>query len=239
MPSPLPLLVLLPGMDGTGLMFGPFVKALGDWESKVVRYPPELTSYEDCTAFARKQVPVDRPFLLLGESFSGPVAIALAAENPPGLQGLVLCSTFARNPRPNLGWLAPLVRLLPAPRLPKFLLRRLLLRRPAPEALLRLVDLLLDELQPRTMKRRLLAVGAVDHTDLLVGVPVPILVLSASQDRLVPEAATRWMREHRALDAVRLQGPHWLLQARPKACMRAIREFLGRAGSQPGGATGR
>jgi pimeloyl-ACP methyl ester carboxylesterase len=223
-------------MDGTGLMFEPFVRALGDWESRVVRYPPELTSYAACTEYARKQLPVDRPFLLLGESFSGPVAIALAAEGPAGLQGLILCSTFARNPRPELGWLAPLVRLLPALRLPKALLRRLLLKRPAPEALLRLVEALIDEVEPRTMKGRLLSVGAVDHTALLARVPVPVLALCAAWDRLVPEAATAWMRDHRAaLDIVRLNGPHWILQTRPEACRQAIRDFLARAAPAPTG----
>ena len=97
-----PALVLLPGMDGTGLMFGPILPFLEGLDPRVVRYPAELTSYPDCLAFARAQLPLDRPFLLLGESFSGPIAIALAAERPEGLQGLVLCVTFARNPSPGL-----------------------------------------------------------------------------------------------------------------------------------------
>ena len=41
------MLVLLPGMDGTGLMFEPFVKAAEGFESRVVRYPTALTSYPD------------------------------------------------------------------------------------------------------------------------------------------------------------------------------------------------
>jgi pimeloyl-ACP methyl ester carboxylesterase len=106
MPAPPPpVLVLLPGMDGTGLLFEPFLKALKGFEPLVLRYPRGLTDYADCVAYARARLPKERPFLLLGESFSGPVAIALAAERPAGLRGLVLCSTFARNPRPAWpGW---------------------------------------------------------------------------------------------------------------------------------------
>lgn len=229
-----PVLVLLPGMDGTGLMFEPFVTALQGFEARVVRYPAELTSYPDCLGFARKALPADRPFLLLGESFSGPVAIALAAERPRGLLGLVLCSTFACNPRPELSWLAPLVRLLPPLPLPMPLLRRLLLGGQAPEPLTRLVTRMLPQFPTATLKGRLLAVGTVDHTALLARLQVPVLALCASQDRLVTPAATDWIRAHLAsLDVVTLQGPHWLLQTRPEACALAIRAFLKRGAGQP------
>jgi pimeloyl-ACP methyl ester carboxylesterase len=233
-PDAPPILVLLPGMDGTGIMFEPFLEALGTWPSRVVRYPVALTSYEDCIAFARDQLPVDRPFLLLGESFSGPVALALGAERPKGLVGVVLCSTFARNPRPHLTWLAPLVRALPLPRLPLSWLRRLLLGGRHAGALDHLVDTMLTFFPSATFKGRLLAVGAVDRTDCLTRILVPILALVAAQDRLVPKAASAWLRHHGpTLDMVRLQGPHWLLQTRAAACVRAIQEFLLRNQGRP------
>jgi len=230
MPSPSsPLLVLLPGMDGTGIMFEPFLRALGPLEAQVVRYPTTLTSYPACIAFARAQLPEDRPFLLLGESFSGPVAIALAAERPAGLRGLVLCSTFVRNPRPNLAWLAPLVRLLPPQRLPMPLLRRLLLGGQASEAMSQLVATMLPQVPTATLKHRLLAVGTVDHTALLNQLQVPVLALCASQDRLVPKDATAWLRAHLPLlNVTTLHGPHWLLQTRPEACVQAIQGFIDR-----------
>ena len=227
--APPPILVLLPGMDGTGIMFEPFVQALEGFEPQVVRYPVELTAYPDCLAFARKALPTGRPFLLLGESFSGPVAIALAAEQPEGLLGLVLCGSFARNPRPDLAWLAPLLRLLPPLRLPLPLMRRLLLGGRATETLTRLVDTMLTQVPTATLKRRLLAVGRVDHSDLLRRIQVPMLALCAGQDRLVPASATDWIRAHRTqLDITTLQGPHWLLQTRSQACARAIAAFADR-----------
>jgi pimeloyl-ACP methyl ester carboxylesterase len=227
--KPPPVLVLLPGMDGTGLMFEPFLRVQKGFEAQVLRYPPGLTDYADCVAYIRARLPRERPFLLLGESFSGPVAIALAAERPPLLKGLVLCSTFARNPRPGLGWLAPLLRLLPAPWLPQPLLRRVMLGGQASGPLAGLVDTVLPQFPPATLKGRLLSVVAVDHTALLVQIQVPILALCASQDRLVPKAATNWIRAHHAhLDIVRLKGPHWLLQTRPEACEQVIEAFTKR-----------
>jgi len=228
MPAAPPLLlVMLPGMDGTGLMFEPFVRALAGFEAQVVRYPPELTSYADCAAFARRQLPADRPFLLLGESFSGPVAIALAAERPKGLAGLILCSSFARNPRPEWLWLRPLLRLLPPLQLPLPFLRRLLLGKDASAELVRLTTAMLPHFPTAAMKGRTLAVAAVDHTALLGRIPVPMLALCATRDRLVPKRATAWIQAHRSqLDISTLQGPHWLLQTRPEACLRAIQAFV-------------
>ena len=238
-----PLLILLPGMDGTGLMFEPFLPALSGFDTQVVRYPSALVSYPACVHFARALLPKDRPFLLLGESFSGPVVLALAAERPQGLVAVVLCSTFARIPRPGLAWLAPLLRALPARRLPLALLRYLLLGRWATEALTTLAQTMLPQVPSATLKDRLLAVVAVDQTPLLDRIDVPVLSLCASQDRLVPKAATRWIRAHRpALDIVTLQGPHWLLQTRPEACAQAIQAFAQRIQAPQGafvGPTGR
>ena len=232
MPLPLeerPLLVLLPGLDGTGVMFEPFLAAAGDFEMRVVAYPPALVSYAACAHHVRSQLPRDRPYLLLGESFSGPVALRLAAERPEGLRAAVLCGTFARNPRPGLAWTAPLLRLLPPMRLPLGALRFLLLGRWATGPLMALVRRVLPAVPKATLRDRLLAVIAEDQTPLLSRIDVPTLALVAAHDRLVPLAAVRHLKAHLpGLDAARLQGPHWLLQTRPEAAAQALRDFLER-----------
>jgi pimeloyl-ACP methyl ester carboxylesterase len=210
-------------------MFEPFRATLPDFDTQVVRYPETLVSYAACIHFARTQLPKDRPFLLLGESFSGPVAIALAAERPAGLRGLVLCGTFARNPRPGLAWAGFLLRLLPPLRLPPGMVRVLLLGRWATPSLMDLVRRLLPAVPKVTLRDRLRAVIAVDETARLGRITVPALALAAAHDRLVPPAALRHLRAHlKGLDIVTLQAPHWILQARPEAAAQALRDFLGR-----------
>jgi pimeloyl-ACP methyl ester carboxylesterase len=238
-----PVLVLLPGMDGTGLMFGPFLAVLEGLEAQVLRYPPELTAYADCVAYARARLPLGRPFLLLGESFSGPVAITLAAEQPEGLAGLVLCSTFARSPHPGLSWAAPLVRALPSFRMSHWLVRFLLLGSWTTAPLVALANSLSGAVPSATMKARLLAVAAVDATPLLGRIQAPTLALCASQDRLVPKASDRWTKAHLPdLESLLIPGPHWLLQACPEATARAIEAFLRRiqaaAADKPGTSAG-
>ena len=116
-------LVLLPGMDGTGIFFEDFAAALQpEFKPIIVRYPndPSL-GYTELEAVARAALPRDEPFLVLGESFSGPIAISIAASNPAGLLGLVLCVTFARNPHPLLPLVTAILKPLPAWRVPRFI----------------------------------------------------------------------------------------------------------------------
>src|SRR5690349_11939308 len=96
-------LILLPGMDGTGELFGPLLAELPiELPVAVVSYPDRAASYADHVAVARTELPRDRPFVLLGESFSGPVAVRLAAEAPSNLRGLILCASFLTCPSPLL-----------------------------------------------------------------------------------------------------------------------------------------
>ena len=73
-------LILLPGMDGTGQLFEPLVSALaGEFEIKVVTYPTSTPlGYSELEAIAREAIPKEGSYVILGESFSGPIAIALA-----------------------------------------------------------------------------------------------------------------------------------------------------------------
>ena len=106
-----PGLVLLPGMDGTGALFERLVECLGDrLVTTVVRYPgDQFLDYDQLAALVSRSLPEDRPFVILGESFSGPVAIKLAASRPDGLKGFILGASFVRNPWPLM---TPMVGLL-------------------------------------------------------------------------------------------------------------------------------
>ena len=108
------VLVLLPGMDGTGELFAPFIAALGpEVSSVVVRYPDQPQGYASHEDAARAALPEGKPFVVLGESFSGPVAISIAAASPPGLCGYILCSSFVSCPSSTLKLLRPLLGIWP------------------------------------------------------------------------------------------------------------------------------
>jgi pimeloyl-ACP methyl ester carboxylesterase len=225
----LPTLVLLPGMDGTGDLFAPFCAALGDeCETIIVRYPPnEILGYGELTTLTRSWLPGDKPFVLLAESFSGPVAVLLAAAKPRGLVGLILCASFVRNPRPALGRLAVFFRSLSTNRLPKGMLHSLLLGSSAANHVRDDLDRALKKVQPNVLADRLRSIVDIDVTDELKSINLTCLYLRASNDRLVPPTSSlpfeslvpRWrMRE--------LSGPHLLLQVAPMAAAREVRDFI-------------
>src|ERR1700677_3088878 len=86
-----PVLVLLPGLDGTGILSRQFVDAIGESvETQIIAYPTDQPlGYAELEKLVREALPRDRPYVVLGESFSGPVAIRLGAKPPAGLVGLI------------------------------------------------------------------------------------------------------------------------------------------------------
>jgi pimeloyl-[acyl-carrier protein] methyl ester esterase len=209
-------IVLLPGMDGSGTLFAEFIAALPrSTKAVVVAYPPDQAlGYEELEAIARKKLPTG-PFVLLGESFSGPVALALAAGDPPGLRGVVLVCSFARYPLRAPGLLRALVARLPVWRTPAYLAGIVLLGRDLPQPHLRRLSAAMTAVTPEAWRARLRAVLTVDLSGRLSAVKVPLLYLMAKSDRLVPRSAWELIRKSLpSAQHVELDGPHFLLQAK-------------------------
>jgi len=222
-------LVLLPGLGGTGELFEPFVAALGPTVSvKIIRYPGNAAlGYEALGRFVQAALPAGEPFVLLGESFSGPIAISLAAAGGEGLRGLILCCSFARNPRPLLSSLRAVLPLLPILPRPIGLLSPLLMGGLATNRLRQALARALRQVTPDTLKARLQAVLSVDVSAELRRVTVPILYLQASADRVVPKASLRHIRRVQPeTHIVSIAAPHFLLQTRPDEAVRAVLEFM-------------
>lgn len=223
-------LVLLPGMDGSGDLFESFVIALrGRVKTRVVRYPDDAsaTRYDDLVELAANALPRDEPFVLVGESFSGPVAVSLAARRPQGLAGLVLCATFVRNPRPLFGGLRGLLGFIPALAPPLAPLHFALLGRFATPASRAAFRAAMAQARPMTLRDRLQAVLGVDVSARLAGVDVPMLYLRATQDRVVPASAGRLIERLRPdMQVETMDAPHFLLQAAPEAAADAIVRFV-------------
>jgi pimeloyl-ACP methyl ester carboxylesterase len=222
-------LVLLPGMDGTGQLFDPFIAALGgEFHVKAVRYPAtEPMGYAELESWARAALPTDGPFMLLGESFSGPIAISLAASAPPQLKGLVLCCTFARNPQPLFTVLRSFVPFLPLTAMPVGLLDRFLLGRFSTAGLRSAFAQALAQVSPDALRARLRSVLAVDVSAQLRAIKVPTLYLRAASDRVVPRAASRRiLRLKPDTHVVQIEAPHFLLQAAPAEAACVVGGFM-------------
>ena len=227
-----PVIVLLPGLDGTGRMFGPFAHALAaQYDVRVLRYPTDAAlGYEALTRLVRAELPTACRFFIVAESFAGPIGCALAAQRVPGLAGLVLCASFASSPLPWLRPIAPWLRFAPVRAVPLQLISWLLLGRWSTPALVDELRRALHEVEPAVLRQRAQvaltanAVAPTQHTG------VPVLYLQAGSDRLVPRSAARRLRgTFPEIEVVRVAGPHFLLQAEPLRCAGLVIEFVQRS----------
>ena len=86
------------------------------------------------------------------------------------------------------------------------------------------------------IRRRIAALLSADETAALSEVSVPTLVLCATRDRVVSNAATMGiMRGIPHAQRVNVDGPHLLLKTRPKDCAAVVLKFL-RQGTTAGSA---
>jgi pimeloyl-ACP methyl ester carboxylesterase len=226
---PLPMLVLLPGLDGTGKLFAAFIRALGSGvESHVVGYSlDEPLGYEELELMVRALLPRDRSFVLLGESFSGPIAMRIAASAPARLAGVILCGTFASNPYPWLAWARPFAFLLPIKSLPRWVRAPLMWGSKNPSRAPGNAERAIAGVAGAVVRRRIAAILAVDARESLKRIAIPALVMYSRHDRVVPYAATESLIAHLPGAAVAdIDGPHLLLQSCPEECSAAVLKFM-------------
>jgi pimeloyl-ACP methyl ester carboxylesterase len=222
-----PTLVLLPGMDGTGELFAP-LRAVPDRGLAVVavRYPPRALEYHELERRVRAELPPADPFIVLGESFSGPIALAIAAAPPSNLRAYVLCCSFARAPRPLLCHAWPLLALAWPAALRQRVVARMLLGRFGSASVERQLAQVLTGVPARTLARRARSVARLDVRACLERIRVPGLYLRASADALVPrECGEELIRHATRARIVDIEGPHALLQCRPAAVAAALAQF--------------
>lgn len=218
-------LILLPGMDGTGELFQPFLEAFPNaYSAQVIHYPTDRAlHYEALSNVVRSALPEREDYIILAESFSGPIAIMLAAEARPNLKGLILCCTFARNPRPLLSKAAMLVA---GTRIPPAMISFALLGRFGGTSLRNALARAVGQVSPAVIRERMRAAITVDVSSRLAGISVPSLYLRASQDRLVPSSASAHIEALMPnMKIVEIAAPHALLQAAPDDAARAVVAF--------------
>jgi len=224
-------LLLLPGLDGTGDLFEPLLSKLPpEVSTQVVRYPTDRAlSYAELLTYVTECLPAEKPYIVLAESFSTPLAVSLAARHPRNLRGLILCAGFVTNPA--RGWLRFLQALawplwcrrgIPAAAVSHFLVGR--------NAALELQQRVVRTIQsvpPAIIAARIRFVARCDVRRELASVSVPTLYLQPTDDRLVtPRSLEEIQKEKPDIQVVQVAGPHFLLQREPSRATQVIADFV-------------
>ena len=163
--------------------------------------------------------------LLIAESFSGPLAIRLAAMRHEDVAGIVLAASFCDAPL-NLGIallpLRPLFMVKP----PRTALRHFLIGNDASEAELTELQDVVQSTPSATLSKRIRTILELTEDDNPDVPETPILILQADKDNLVPwEAQSKLEANYPGATIHWVESPHLILQRCPDECIQHIAEF--------------
>lgn len=185
---------------------------------------PELAAYTDLYELIRSRVGRLSEYYVLGWSFSGPLALMVAAADSARVRGVILSASFVRPPRTGLTWLrwacvAPAVwagQYLP-----------LWLFMPADDAMLMVKTVTFQRIGARTIAARLRQVLGVDARGALRACQSPVLYLAASDDHLVPaQNVEEIARLHPSCAVTTITGQHFAMFTNPGESAAAIAGFI-------------
>ena len=218
---------LLPGLDGTGKLFETFEARRPNWANPIaVSYEREPdNSYPYLTEYASSQIDSEKHRIIVGESFSGPIAVNLAYENSENLLGLVLSASFISTPSVLSRIPVPKAMLQAAIAIAphRFLAETLLLNGCPDRALLEKVIAVTQSLDPNVIAERVAAARGADVSVAMSAVECPVLYLQGRHDRVVPpSAAEEVLSLNGRAEISELDSPHMVLQCRPDESWEAI-----------------
>ena len=196
-----------------------------------VDYPSEgPQDYGSLQAWLEPRLPSgETPYAIVAESFSGPLAVRIAAAEPRGLAALVLVNSFVAAPMGPVLGAAAMFGMPLASRLgvPARAIRARMVGADAPDARVARVGEILRGVPRATLAARMTTVARANETSAYLRTWLPIFYLRSDADRLVPERALAEMiRIRPGLQVHRTPGPHLLLQRHPERAAEVLQLCL-------------
>lgn len=229
-------IVILPGMDGTGLLLQDFASLFPQGTVQIISYPRrEFLNPDQLADYVAARLPTE-DFALIIESFSGIVGYKIIERQPRGLKTAIFAASFISSPMPGFFRIITVLQFflmfffiflllffyLP---IPDFLVRYLLVGPNASTSLVRAVEHTLRVVSLWVMARRLKVVAMLRAPTQ--GINLRCSYIRPKQDRLVPDAA---LNAFRALipnfTLHELDGPHFILQTHGQQCKTIVEQEI-------------
>ena len=220
-------MVIFPGLDGTGDLTTDF--ATGHWSGLAVKVVPiPKHGPQDYPTLVERITPElpEGPLILVGESFSGPLAMKLAEQERLRVRALVIAGGFCTSPV-SAGFALIPMRPLFLIRPPATVLRKFLAGPDAPKELVARLSQAIRSVPSAILAERVRVILTLEENDCPAPADVPTLLLQAKQDTMIPwETQSRLERHFPEPAVVWIDSPHLLLATRPEACREAVLGFL-------------
>ena len=218
-------IILLPGLDGTGFLFKPFLAvAPNDHETNVLSLVQdrELSSADQALHVA-EQIGVE-PCVLIAESYSGLVAYELAQKYSTNVKHIIFVASFLSKPSmiSRLGTFMPL-SIVKTKLVSTKLIGLILFGRWRTKALTNLFLDAVRAVKDDVLSSRIREISALGHPTNSIS--IPCTYIQASKDQFVSEKAlSDFNRICLDLKVHVVNGTHFLLQTNPKDCWEIVNE---------------
>ena len=217
-------LVLLPGLDGTGLLFQPLLEILSELPistkviplSDPVEGSPKIQAKNIAAQLAGEKV------VLLAESYSGAIAYELCQNPQLNIEHVIFSASFLSRPT-FTAWLASNfpVRLVRNPPLPESFLASWLFGDSARTDLVRMAKDALKNVSDSALSVRLGHIAAMKLPSRKVS--IPSTYIRPTSDALVGAGAMRRVGEiYSEMGVIEVTGGHFIAQYNPQACAKVI-----------------
>jgi len=193
-------------------------------DATVVSYPEDIyLTHQQLAKLVLDIVPCSEPYVILAESYSGPVACLLAAHPVGNLCAVVFVASFVSLPWGAIGrWIAEILpTALFRPRTPAWILRWLLMDADTPIEMISEAQDIIARVRPEVLAQRLRDSLNADFGPTLRDSTVRVVCLVPESDRLLGERGLRgFLAAKPSIEVVRVAGPHSPSRATggPSAC---------------------
>jgi pimeloyl-ACP methyl ester carboxylesterase len=217
-------LVLLPGLHGSAQLFQPLIDRLpGEIDTQIISYPAGVKlDYTQLRNMILSQLP-KQDFMLLAESFSGPLAYQIASRNPKNLKAVIFVASFLDNPRPLLLnsitiTLLSMLKMLP---LSVFAVKTWMTGTKVSKQIISLCKQSLDILSPGLVSYRLTEIAQLRSRHWPCRCKA--IYIQARHDKLVPRRCVEPFKLAFAdLEIKTLNSAHFVVQTLPEDCAKVI-----------------
>lgn len=221
-------IVLLPGLNGTDGLFLPLIdKAPDNFDLLVLSYPThQKLSYDQLVTFVLKKLEgLCGKYVLIGESFSGPLSLFISDKKPDGLIGTILVASFITAPNLKIGRFLPWTIGFTLTK-PLYSLR-LMLSKSENSSFIKSISVELQKVSPKILADRIQSIFAVNAKVQLENCSVPLMYFQGNKDFVVPKRNLDNMLAIKPdIKVVEFDTQHFLLQSAPIEAWQAISAFV-------------